>query len=226
MPTKNTSFKRRLIREPDDEELEVEIEKQQVVNLSGIQTNTENIILYPISIATLSEEAPKKNAFIPASSSSAHATQAGPSITVTEFDIAIEAMTKKIGLQAEENEDSIFSLLQSSVTFHRECPIHPSSKSDKKKILEVLIDIEAVNQYKRDQTYLYDFQSECRKKYGHDLVYDQVQTNADRAIRCVICDSYKSGVFIRILKNLWVSESETGLPKVLSISFLSLYAAL
>lgn len=37
MPTKNTSFKRRLIREPDDEELEVEIEKQQVVNLSGIQ---------------------------------------------------------------------------------------------------------------------------------------------------------------------------------------------
>jgi hypothetical protein len=37
MPTKNTSFKRHLIREPDEEELEVEIEKQQVVNLSGIQ---------------------------------------------------------------------------------------------------------------------------------------------------------------------------------------------
>ncbi|KAG2195835.1 hypothetical protein INT46_010860, partial [Mucor plumbeus] len=38
MPTKNTSLKRRLIRETDEEELEVEIEEQQVVNhLNGIQ---------------------------------------------------------------------------------------------------------------------------------------------------------------------------------------------
>jgi hypothetical protein len=41
MPTKNTSLKRRLIRETDEEELEVEIEEQQVVNhLNGIQVQT------------------------------------------------------------------------------------------------------------------------------------------------------------------------------------------
>jgi hypothetical protein len=36
LPTKNTSLKRRLIREPDEEKLEVEIEEQQVVNLNEI----------------------------------------------------------------------------------------------------------------------------------------------------------------------------------------------
>ena len=111
----------------------------------------------------------------------------------------------------------------------------PSSKNGKKKILEVPIGIEAVNQYKKVLMYLHDFQSERRKvewpspkktkeivelikKYEHDLVYDQVQTNADRAAHCVIRDSYKSGEFIRILKSLWSSESETGLREMFSIS--------
>jgi hypothetical protein len=69
-------------------------------------------------MTTLSEEVPKKacrtrpeknmqaktsaaepselNAFIPASSSSAHATQADPLITVTEFGIAIEALPRNV----------------------------------------------------------------------------------------------------------------------------------
>ena len=59
---------------------------------------------------------------------------------------------------------------------------------------------------------------ELIKKYEHDLVYDQVQTNADRAAHCVIRDSYKSGEFIRILKSLRSSESETGLREIFSIS--------
>ncbi|KAG2212002.1 hypothetical protein INT46_001499 [Mucor plumbeus] len=73
-------------------------------------------------MATLSEEALKKacrgrpkknmqaeisaaepsrsNAFIPARSSSAYATQAGPSITVTEFNLAIVAMPNKVRVSA------------------------------------------------------------------------------------------------------------------------------
>ncbi|KAG2215824.1 hypothetical protein INT46_007447 [Mucor plumbeus] len=89
MPTKNTSLKRSLIRKTDEEELEVEIEQQVVNHPNGIQTNIKNITLRLTSMATLSEEAPKRapaeasgsNAFIPASSSSVHAAQAGPSIT-------------------------------------------------------------------------------------------------------------------------------------------------
>ncbi|KAG2189586.1 hypothetical protein INT46_010846, partial [Mucor plumbeus] len=98
MPSKNTSLKRRLIRETDEEELEIEIEEQQVVNhLNGIQLTI---------MATLSEEVPKRarraaeasgsNAFIPASSSSVHAAQAGPSITVNEFYLAVEALPRKV----------------------------------------------------------------------------------------------------------------------------------
>ena len=45
---------------------------------------------------TSAAEPSELNAFIPASSSSAHATQAGPSITVTEFDISIEALPKNV----------------------------------------------------------------------------------------------------------------------------------
>ncbi|KAG2211324.1 hypothetical protein INT46_009226 [Mucor plumbeus] len=230
---------------------------------------------------TLAAEASGSNAFIPASSSSVHAAQAGPSITLNEFDLAVEALPKKnfceknrnrypvdplypytvgptefvvaffrefvfkrtykksvsmesdvrtqIGLQTEENEDSRLTLLQMAENA-------PSSKNGKKKILEVPIGIEAVNQYKKVLMYLHDFQSERRKvewpspkktkeiveliikKYEHDLVYDQVQTNADRAAHCVIRDSYKSGEFIRILKSLWSSESETGLREMFSIS--------
>ncbi|KAG2203683.1 hypothetical protein INT46_003330 [Mucor plumbeus] len=194
LPTKNTYLKRRLIREPDEEKLEVEIEEQPV----------------PSRIITLSEEVPKKackgrpeknmqaktsaaepselNAFIPASSSSAHATQAGPSITVTEFDISIEALPKNelifkrtykksvsiesdirthIGMQTRENEDSI-------LTLHQLAENTPSSNNDKKKILEVPIGIEAVNQYKKDNG---DFLKEDRwhnwKKTAKKVLLDQ-----------------------------------------------------
>ncbi|KAG2189989.1 hypothetical protein INT46_007408 [Mucor plumbeus] len=86
MPSKNTSLKRRLIRETDEEELEVEIEEQQVVNhLNGIQLT---------SMATLSEEAPKRARR--AAEASVHAAQAGPSITLNEFYLAVEALPRKV----------------------------------------------------------------------------------------------------------------------------------
>ncbi|KAG2210572.1 hypothetical protein INT47_002514 [Mucor saturninus] len=83
--------------------------------------------------------------------------------------------------------------------------------------------------------FLHEFQSSCRevdypspkktkeviesiKNYEHNLVYDQVQTNVDRAAHCVIRDSYKSGELIRILKNIWISSSDTGLREMFSIS--------
>ncbi|KAG2190460.1 hypothetical protein INT47_006627, partial [Mucor saturninus] len=59
---------------------------------------------------------------------------------------------------------------------------------------------------------------ELIKKYEHDLVYDQVQTNVDRAAHCVIRDSYKSGELIRILKSLWSSSADSGLREMFSIS--------
>ena len=111
----------------------------------------------------------------------------------------------------------------------------PSNKKGGKKIMKVPLGIEAVNQYKKALMFLHEFQSSCRevdypspkktkevidsiKKYEHDLVYDQVQTNVDRAAHCVIRDSYKSGELIRILKNLWISSSDTGLREMFSIS--------
>ena len=45
---------------------------------------------------TLAAEASGSNAFIPASSSSVHAAQAGPSITLNEFDLAVEVLPKKV----------------------------------------------------------------------------------------------------------------------------------
>jgi len=56
------------------------------------------------------------------------------------------------------------------------------------------------------------------KKYKHDPVYDQVQTNAERSARCVIRGSDKSGELIRMLKTQRVFNSETGLREVFSIS--------
>jgi len=111
----------------------------------------------------------------------------------------------------------------------------PLSKDGKKRMIEIPIGIESVNQYKKALMFLYDFQSERRqldwpspkkskevvdsiKKYEHDLVYDQVQTSADRAAHCVIRDSYKSGELIRILQSLWVSESDSGLREMFAIS--------
>ncbi|OAD65350.1 hypothetical protein PHYBLDRAFT_153601 [Phycomyces blakesleeanus NRRL 1555(-)] len=55
-------------------------------------------------------------------------------------------------------------------------------------------------------------------KYKHDLVYDKVQTNIDRAAHYVIRDSYKSGKLIRVLKSLWTSDSKSGLCEMFSIS--------
>lgn len=110
----------------------------------------------------------------------------------------------------------------------------PSNKSGK-KVLVVPLGIEAVNQYRKVLMYLHDFQSERRaiewespkktkelkeliKKYEHDLVYDQIQTKADRGAHCVIRDSYKSGEFIRVLKSLWISDNGSSLREMFSIS--------
>lgn len=152
----------------------------------------------------------------------------------------------QIGLQTEEN-DNQQTLLQSNskvyikksaqLTFFFQLVAENAPSKNGKKILEVPIGIEAVNQYKKVLIYLHGFQSEHRnrqlewpspnktkevveliKKYEHDLVYDQVQTNEDRAAHCVIRDSYKPGEFIRILKSLWISESATALREMFSIS--------
>ncbi|KAG2206098.1 hypothetical protein INT47_003747, partial [Mucor saturninus] len=111
----------------------------------------------------------------------------------------------------------------------------PSNKNGSKKVIEVPLGIESINQYKKVLMFLHEFQSSRRevewpspkktkeiieliKKYEHDLVYDQVQTNVDRAAHCVIRDSYKSGELIRILKSLWSSSADSGLREMFSIS--------
>ncbi|CEP10646.1 hypothetical protein [Parasitella parasitica] len=94
----------------------------------------------------------------------------------------------------------------------------PMNKSGKAKKLQVPIGIEAVNQYKRALMALHEFQVITRgvtwpspkvtkevkniiKQYETNLVYDQVQTNADRAAQCIIRDSYKIGQLGKTLKD-------------------------
>jgi hypothetical protein len=111
----------------------------------------------------------------------------------------------------------------------------PMNKTGKSKVLEVPLGFESVNQYKKALMYLHSFQCERRsikwpspkttkelldllKEYERNLVYNQVQTNADRAAHCVIRDSYKPGQLIKILKTLWTSTSKTNLREMFSIS--------
>lgn len=56
------------------------------------------------------------------------------------------------------------------------------------------------------------------KQYGASLVYDQVQTSADRAAHCIIRDSYKIGQFIKILLDLWCSTEKLHLRERFSIA--------
>ncbi|CEP11841.1 hypothetical protein [Parasitella parasitica] len=56
------------------------------------------------------------------------------------------------------------------------------------------------------------------KKYGHDLVYDQVNTSGERGAHCVIRDSYKPAELVKILKTLWISKNKNFLREVFSIS--------
>ena len=79
----------------------------------------------------------------------------------------------------------------------------PSTK-DGKKVLEVPLGIEAIGKYKKALMFLHEFQSERRevpwpspkktkqlidllKKHERDLVYDQVNTSANRAACYVTC---------------------------------------
>ncbi|OAD79494.1 hypothetical protein PHYBLDRAFT_162558 [Phycomyces blakesleeanus NRRL 1555(-)] len=134
----------------------------------------------------------------------------------------------QIGLRTEDNKERQLTLLQIAENA-------PSNKNGNKKVIKVPLGIESVNQYKKILMFLYEFQSERQevgwlsskktkevieliKKYEHDLVYYQVQTNVDRAAQCVIWDSYKSGKLIRILKSLWTSDSKSGLHEMFSIS--------
>lgn len=110
----------------------------------------------------------------------------------------------------------------------------PSTRGGKRKIIEVPLSIESVNQYKKAIMFLYELQSEYRvvpwsapktkelvdliKEYERNLVYDQVQTRGNRAAHCVIRDSYKPGELIKILKTLWISNGETSLREMFSIS--------
>ena len=104
-----------------------------------------------------------------------------------------------------------------------------------KKTIEVPLGIEAVKQYRKVLIKLYNFQSKSRelkwpspqkttvllhlmKKYEHDLIYDEVQTKADRAAHCVIRDSYKPGELVRISRTLWVSTNLTSLREFFTLS--------
>lgn len=111
----------------------------------------------------------------------------------------------------------------------------PTSKSGRAKKLQVPIGIESVNQYKKALMALHEFQVATRgiawpspkvckelknviKQYGANLIYDQVQTNADRAAHCIIRDSYKIGQFIKILLDLWCSTDKFHLRERFSIA--------
>ena len=111
----------------------------------------------------------------------------------------------------------------------------PLSKDRKSKVLEVPLSTESVKQYRKALMFLHEFQYEQRsikwpspknikelldliKEYERNLVYDQVQTNIDRAAHCVIRDSYKSGQLIKILKSLWISNNKSGVRDLFSLS--------
>ncbi|KAI9327252.1 hypothetical protein BD770DRAFT_449902 [Pilaira anomala] len=134
----------------------------------------------------------------------------------------------QIGLRTEQNADSQLDLLQMAEDA-------PSNRKGNKKIIEVPVGIEVVKQYKKVLMFLHEYQSSCRevgytspkdikelteliKKYQHDLIYDEVQTNADRSSHCVIRDSYKSGELIRILKNLWIASKKSSIREMFAIS--------
>ncbi|KAG2216344.1 hypothetical protein INT45_013010 [Circinella minor] len=123
----------------------------------------------------------------------------------------------------------------SSVTLPQLTEAAPFSRDGKAKMLIVPLSYESVNQYKKVLMFLHEFQStqhsiewpspkrtknliDIIKEYKCSLVYDQVQTNANRAAHCVIQDSYKSGQLIKILKSLWTANSKLGLREMFSIS--------
>lgn len=97
------------------------------------------------------------------------------------------------------------------------------------------IGIESVTQYKKALMALPDYQFATRqitwpspkvckevkniiKEYSAKLIYDQVQTHADRAAHCIIRDSYRVGQLIRILLDLWCSNERLHLRERFSIA--------
>ncbi|KAG2222130.1 hypothetical protein INT45_007566 [Circinella minor] len=123
----------------------------------------------------------------------------------------------------------------SSATLPQLTEAAPFSRDGKAKMLIVPLSYEPVNQYKKALMFLHEFQSTQRsiewpspkrtknlidiiKEYECSLVYDQVQTNPDRAAHCVIQDLYKSEQLIKILKSLWTANSKSGLREMFSIS--------
>ncbi|CAO3630202.1 unnamed protein product [Mucor hiemalis] len=111
----------------------------------------------------------------------------------------------------------------------------PLNKSGKARKLDVPIGIESVKQYKKALMALHEYQFNTRSiswpspkvckevkdvinQYGASLIYDQVQTNVDRAAHCIIRDSYKIGQLINLLFGLWCSTSKFHLRERFSIS--------
>ncbi|KAI7870889.1 uncharacterized protein EV154DRAFT_570817 [Mucor mucedo] len=112
----------------------------------------------------------------------------------------------QIGLRTEDNVDNQPSLRQMANNA-------PSNKNGTKKVIESSRREVEWSSPKKTKKII-----ELIKKYEHDLVYDQVQTNVDRASHCVIRDSCKSGELIRILKSLWISSANSGVREMFSIS--------
>lgn len=111
----------------------------------------------------------------------------------------------------------------------------PINKSGRVKKLQVPIGIKSVKQYKKALTALHEFQVTTRgiawpfpkickevknviKQYDTNLIYEQVQTNVDRAAHRIIRDSHNIGQFIKILLDLWCSNGKHHLRERFSIS--------
>ncbi|KAG1118293.1 hypothetical protein G6F42_013233 [Rhizopus arrhizus] len=214
LPNNNTAFKRRLIKEDPVEEEEEDdclFENQESENLSEIQVqakqtsdfmhdaNVEHLKFQPASVIAPPKEASKK---APESSGSASGfTLTNPLSNLPEFGLVLKAMSLKV------RPSTAAAYRKSSKEWQTQIALR--NDENEKSELTLLEIAENAPSNKN---------SNLIKKYKHDPVYDQVQTNAERSARCVIRGSDKSGELIRMLKTIWVFNSETGLREVFSIS--------
>ncbi|KAL0144072.1 hypothetical protein V8B55DRAFT_1561425 [Mucor lusitanicus] len=87
----------------------------------------------------------------------------------------------------------------------------PISKDRKSSIIEISFSYESVNQYKKALMFLHEYQRETRS-----IVWPSPKKTKkiDRAVHCVIRDSYKTGQLIKILMYLWCSSNKADLREM------------
>ncbi|OAD76858.1 hypothetical protein PHYBLDRAFT_142364 [Phycomyces blakesleeanus NRRL 1555(-)] len=218
------------------------------INVAGsptIASNAKSVNktkVYSTSIAAISEEMPKKahraesfssaNLSTSVSSNAFVALQSSSSINMSEFELALKALPMKVRVRTAtiyrmplelwkypytvgptEFVIIFFKEFVFKRTYMKIAENAPSNKNGSQKVIEAPLEAGWPSPKKTKEVI------ELIKKYEHNLVYDQVQTNVDRAAHFVIRNSYKSGKLIRILKSLWTSDSKSGLHEMFSISF-------